>query len=451
MEQKATSMSSAMYIMLANGNRNDGFHDDEGVMPTATLEDLNLGTREGLGAFLALGTTAPVYPGQNFKDAGGHKKHSQSATSSPYISNYRIPHAANLRNHSSQNNTPTKSNYGHSNRQLSGNNNKIIKPTLHASLNHIAGNGMDSQYGHGLEASDMGSPYLNHRHHYFQQNSSTSALLGTPGALHRGNSSVEFSMTSTETINGVSLYLTPSSTTDVRSMWTAMYDYEAQGEDELSLKRGETVQVLSKDAKVSGDEGWWTGKIGARVGIFPANFVAHGAQLLQHLEIDYSEIKLETVIGRGGFGNVYKAYWRGEEVAVKKARLDPEEEIRVTISNVTKEARLFCLLEHPNIVTLKGTCLKPPNLCLVMEYARGGSLYRVLSGKKIRPSVLIDWAIQIAKGMHYLHCEAPITLIHRDLKSSNGEPSLDFVHLSVVYVINNIDFLSKIKPLLSFR
>ena len=55
-----------------------------------------------------------------------------------------------------------------------------------------------------------------------------------------------------------------------------------------------------------------------------------------------------------------------------------------------------------------------------MEYARGGPLNRVLTGRKVRPSVLVDWAIQIARGMNYLHNGAPISLIHRDLKSSNG-------------------------------
>ena len=56
-----------------------------------------------------------------------------------------------------------------------------------------------------------------------------------------------------------------------------------------------------------------------------------------------------------------------------------------------------------------------------MEYARGGPLNRALTGRKIRPSVLVDWAIQIARGMNYLHNGAPISLIHRDLKSSNGQ------------------------------
>ncbi|XP_011068441.1 PREDICTED: mitogen-activated protein kinase kinase kinase 11-like isoform X1 [Acromyrmex echinatior] len=212
------------------------------------------------------------------------------------------------------------------------------------------------------------------------------------------------------------------------TIFTALFDYVAQGEDELSLQRGETVEVLSKDAKISGDEGWWTGKICGKVGIFPANFVAEAESIdrvssvidkVQPIEIDFEELQLEEVIGVGGFGKVYRGFWKKREVAVKAARQDAGEEPSATLENVRQEAKLFWLLKHENIVQLEGVCLKMPNMCLVMEYARGGSLNRVLSGRKIRPDVLVDWAIQIARGMDYLHNKAPISLIHRDLKSSN--------------------------------
>lgn len=49
------------------------------------------------------------------------------------------------------------------------------------------------------------------------------------------------------------------------SLWTALYDYDAQGEDELTLRRGQVVVLLSTDSEVSGDLGWWTGKIGDKV------------------------------------------------------------------------------------------------------------------------------------------------------------------------------------------
>lgn len=90
------------------------------------------------------------------------------------------------------------------------------------------------------------------------------------------------------------------------------------------------------------------------------------------------------------------------------------------MDNVLQEAKLFRLLNHPNIVSLIGVCLDEPNLCLVLEYCRGGPLNRVISGRQIPPDIIVDWAIQIASGMNYLHSEAPIPLIHRDLKSSNG-------------------------------
>lgn len=213
-------------------------------------------------------------------------------------------------------------------------------------------------------------------------------------------------------------------------LWTAIYDYEASGEDELSLHRGEQVEVLSKDSKISGDEGWWTGKILDKVGIFPSNFVTLLEDEARPFSIRFSELELEEVIGVGGFGKVYRGYWRKQEVAVKAARQDPDVDISVTLENVRQEAKLFWLLNHPNIVTLKGVCLEEPNLCLVMEYAKGGSLNRVLSGRRIPPNVLVSWAIQIARGMHYLHSEARISLIHRDLKSSNGK-FISFVLIDV--------------------
>ncbi|XP_053608562.1 mitogen-activated protein kinase kinase kinase 11 isoform X3 [Plodia interpunctella] len=203
-------------------------------------------------------------------------------------------------------------------------------------------------------------------------------------------------------------------------LFTAVYDYVAQGEDELSLRRGEIVEVLSKDCNISGDEGWWTGKIGDRVGIFPAVYVTEEDPLsVEPPRVTFSELKLEEVIGVGGFGKVYRGYWNDEVVAVKAARQDANEDIEVIKESVLQEARLFWVLQHENIVSLKGVCLEAPNLCLVMEYAQGGPLNRVLSGRKIRPGILVDWAIQVAQGMAYLHCGAPMALIHRDLKSSN--------------------------------
>ncbi|KAG6926310.1 mitogen-activated protein kinase kinase kinase 10, partial [Chelydra serpentina] len=168
--------------------------------------------------------------------------------------------------------------------------------------------------------------------------------------------------------------------------------------------------------------GWWTGKIEDKVGVFPCDYVASappGGPYPLPLEISFQELLLDEIIGVGGFGKVYKGVWRGEEVAVKAARQDPDEDIGTTTESVRQEARLFCMLHHPNIIALKAVCLQPPNLCLVMEYARGGPLNRALAGRKVPPHVLVNWAVQVARGMNYLHNEAMVPIIHRDLKSIN--------------------------------
>ncbi|TFK15073.1 transmembrane protein 229B [Platysternon megacephalum] len=99
------------------------------------------------------------------------------------------------------------------------------------------------------------------------------------------------------------------------------------------------------------------------------------------------------------------------------------------------------MLKHPNIIALRGVCLKEPTLCLIMEFARGGSLNRVLSGKRIPPDILVNWAVQIARGMNYLHDEAIVPIIHRDLKSSN---------ILILEKVENGDLSNKILKITDF-
>lgn len=224
---------------------------------------------------------------------------------------------------------------------------------------------------------------------------------------------------------------------------TALYGYDAVDDDELTFKASDRIEILSKESEVSGDEGWWVGRVEGqmRIGLFPSNYIttftdAKTTSLSEPLEIGFEEIDLIDVIGVGAFGKVYRAVWRDEEVAVKVARTENYQDYSEIVEDVKKEAKLFSIFRHRNIVGLFGVCLKEPNLCLVLEYARGGALSRVLSthGRTIPPSVLLDWAIQIARGMYYLHNEAPLSIIHRDLKSGNSEYS----KVSAVFIVAKI-------------
>lgn len=78
------------------------------------------------------------------------------------------------------------------------------------------------------------------------------------------------------------------------------------------------------------------------------------------------------IVGKGSFGTVYKAKWREHFVAVKYIEQEHER------NAFAVEVRQLSRVAHPNIVALYGACTKKPHVCLVMEYAEGGSLYAVL-------------------------------------------------------------------------
>uniref|UniRef100_A0A3Q2I5D9 Mitogen-activated protein kinase kinase kinase 7 n=1 Tax=Equus caballus TaxID=9796 RepID=A0A3Q2I5D9_HORSE len=86
-----------------------------------------------------------------------------------------------------------------------------------------------------------------------------------------------------------------------------------------------------------------------------------------------------------------------------------------------EELRQLSRVNHPNIVKLYGACLNP--VCLVMEYAEGGSLYNVLHGAEPLPyytaAHAMSWCLQCSQGVAYLHSMQPKALIHRDLKPPN--------------------------------
>ncbi|XP_018596690.1 SH3 domain-containing kinase-binding protein 1 isoform X2 [Scleropages formosus] len=62
----------------------------------------------------------------------------------------------------------------------------------------------------------------------------------------------------------------PDSKSKVKELCKVLFPYEAQNEDELSIKEGEIVTIISKECV---DTGWWLGELKGRQGVFPDNFV----------------------------------------------------------------------------------------------------------------------------------------------------------------------------------
>ncbi len=134
--------------------------------------------------------------------------------------------------------------------------------------------------------------------------------------------------------------------------------------------------------------------------------------------IEYSEIQLGKQIGLGSYGVVFRGKWKGVDISVKrfiKQKLDER-----SLLEFRAEMAFLAELHHPNIVLFIGACVKKPNLCIVTEFIKQGSLKDILHDTSIK----LPWMQRMrmlrsaALGINYLHSLNPV-ILHRDLKPSN--------------------------------
>ena len=145
--------------------------------------------------------------------------------------------------------------------------------------------------------------------------------------------------------------------------------------------------------------------------------------------VAYSELEVATdgfsaahIIGRGGFGHVFRGTWRGHDVAIKK--LDTQSSQGSV--EFERELHVFATCRHENLVPLFAFTLGTGvPLCLVYPRMNGGSLCDVLRSngdQQFSPQARARIAAAIARGLQYLHTAiegVKPCIVHRDIKSSN--------------------------------
>ncbi|CAL1284458.1 unnamed protein product [Larinioides sclopetarius] len=152
------------------------------------------------------------------------------------------------------------------------------------------------------------------------------------------------------------------------------------------------------------------------------------------MRISYEDIQKATdyfnkerILGKGGFGTVYRGEWKGTSVAIKRltprhSSDDPAQQL-VSIKQSLNELNILKTCRFDHILPLYAVSLDGENPCLIYQLMVNGSLEdRLLLKNKTPP---LTWSQRshiaecITKGLNYLHTTPGKPLVHGDIKSAN--------------------------------
>jgi serine/threonine protein kinase len=130
------------------------------------------------------------------------------------------------------------------------------------------------------------------------------------------------------------------------------------------------------------------------------------------------QYRIESLLGQGGMGAVYKGLQPelDREVAIKllPAEMAADEEF---VSRFRREARTLAKLHHPNIVAVyEFGQTSAGHLFFAMEYIDGPDLRQVLSTSGLPAAEALKVVVQICDALQAAH---DLGVVHRDLKPEN--------------------------------
>ncbi|KAF8411546.1 hypothetical protein HHK36_004100 [Tetracentron sinense] len=164
---------------------------------------------------------------------------------------------------------------------------------------------------------------------------------------------------------------------------------------------------------------------------------------LRELQVATDTFSNKNILGRGGFGKVYKGRLAdGSLVAVKRLK---EERTPGGELQFQTEVEMISMAVHRNLLRLRGFCMTTTERLLVYPYMANGSVASCLRGycllafphdflrncspmlycKRPPSEPPLDWptrkriALGSARGLSYLHDHCDPKIIHRDVKAAN--------------------------------
>ncbi len=156
----------------------------------------------------------------------------------------------------------------------------------------------------------------------------------------------------------------------------------------------------------------------------------------------FERYEIESLIGRGGMGEVYRASDTRlrRKVALKVLRADRES--ADAVARLFREARVAALLAHPNTVAIHDIGEHEGHCYIVMELVSGQPLLAYVGDTRVPAARKLGWLVDVARALSAAHRAG---VIHRDVKPSN-------VMVSDEDVVKVLDFgLAKPLAPVSFR
>ncbi|CAM6109867.1 unnamed protein product [Calypogeia fissa] len=138
------------------------------------------------------------------------------------------------------------------------------------------------------------------------------------------------------------------------------------------------------------------------------------------LEASTNKFSERNLLGQGAFGKVFKGVLKdGGTIAIKQLSLPNP----ATLESLQNELLVISTVRHRNLVPLIGCCLEHECPIIVCQYMPNGNLHDAIF--KDSSPVFLSWnqrckvALDIARGLRYLHEESVHKIVHRDVKPVN--------------------------------
>ncbi|KQJ85879.1 hypothetical protein BRADI_4g02209v3 [Brachypodium distachyon] len=204
---------------------------------------------------------------------------------------------------------------------------------------------------------------------------------------------------------------TPGRTTGHRCVCNAGLDGDGFSAGDGCYPPRKTVRRLSREATVYHDE----------LGDNELDQGTTGPRRFSYHELAAATNKFcdDGVLGKGGFGSVYRGFHGGmnRELAVKRV----SETSRQGWKEFVSEVRIISRLRHRNLVQLIGWCHGDDELLLVYDLMHNGSLdtHLYATDSVLAWSVRYEIVLGLGSALLYLHEDTEQRVVHRDIKPSN--------------------------------